>query len=61
MEVFSISEVAKMYGKNYKAVATKIKRHHEDGKPMYGTRKSGGNWIVTREYMEVNYGDKQQT
>lgn len=62
MDVFSKSEAAYLWAIKDKTLEMRLFRDNTspNKKMMFGTRKSGGNWIVTREYMEDRYGSQKR-
>lgn len=60
MDVFSKSEAARLWDLKNKTLEMRLIRDSTNPKKsMLGTRKSGGNWIVSREYMEDRYGSQK--
>lgn len=60
MDVFSKAEAAHLWDLKFKTLEMRLIRDSTNPKKsMFGTRKSGGNWIVTREYMEDRYGSQK--
>ncbi len=61
MDVFSKAEAADLWCLKFKTLEMRLIRDSRNkGKSMLGTRKSGGNWIVTREYMEDRFGTQKK-
>lgn len=61
MDVYSKKEACDLWGVPVATLESRLNRDRAAGNPMYGTRKSAGVWIVTKEYMEVKYGNKKST
>lgn len=61
MDVFSKAEAAHLWAIKNKTLEMRLIRDSRNTtRKMLGTRKSGGNWIVTREYMEDRYGNQKR-
>lgn len=61
METFSTNEAAYLWALKPQALQRKLGRDRLAGRPLYGSRKSGAIYIVTREYMEEHYGRQKNS
>lgn len=60
-DVFSKKEACDIWKVPVTTLESRLNRDRASNAPMYGTRKSAGVWLVTREFMEVHYGDKRKS
>lgn len=61
MDVYSKKEACDIWKVPVPTLESRLKRDRASKAPMYGTRKSAGVWLVTREYMEDRYGHQKRT
>lgn len=59
MDVFSKKEACEIWKIPESTLESRLNRDKASNAPMYGTRKSAGVWLVTREFMEVHYGSRK--
>lgn len=59
MDVYSKKEACDIWKVPVPTLESRLKRDRASKAPMYGTRKSAGVWLVTREFMEVHYGSQK--
>lgn len=58
-EVMSKKEACELWGIKHRNLEERLNQDNKNDREMYGTRKSGGTWFISRRYMEAKYGSQQ--